>query len=256
MNIVEAKFKINNHEHGDKILELINSLLGSYRSNGQILGQEFAIFQQNQEYITYLKLPDIDSLKKAYNNKYIAQNFEKLSNIGLEKPIFTILGEDAESASLCNCDTPKSYVLFTSYLCLESPLRCFDCFGTIPLYRIPKTYEEEYYDIICWQNDYQSCDRLQINCKVGETFAMNQMFKLNSALTKQGLKICRKISKITQKDTYYYLYKGKSRGIKFEQARVCPSCQEQWLLEQGIHGMFDFMCQKCLLLSNISWDVR
>ncbi len=257
MDVVEVRFKINSDQNKDKQLDLIHSLLGAYRMNGQILGREFVIFRQSEEYVTHVKLPDTDSLQDKHNNRYVNQSIEKLrNNIGLEQPIINKLGKDTDAASLCKCDAINGYILYTSYISLDSPLRCFDCFGTIPLYRIPKTYDEEYYDIICWQSDYQSCDQLQMNCKVGEQFAMNQMFKLDSALTKQGIEICRKIYEITQKSTYYYLYQGESRSIKSEQTRVCPSCQGEWLLAKNIHGIFDFRCKKCSLLSNISWDVR
>ena len=95
-----------------------------------------------------------------------------------------------------------------------------------------------------------------MNCQVGERFATNQISALNSALTKEGLEICHSISELTQKDVYYYLSKDKSRSLQSEKSRVCPSCQQQWLLAKEIHGLFDFKCSRCRLLSNIAWDVR
>ena len=256
MDIVEVRFKINSAENEEEQLDLIHSLLGAYRMNGQVLGQEFAIFQQNQEYITHLKLPEVDSLEEKYNNKYINRDIEKLTNVGLDRPTVNKLGEDTDATPLCKCSRVNGYILYTNYIFLESPLRCFDCFGTIPLYQIPKTSTEDYYDIINWESNYQSCDRLQMNCTVGERFAMNQMLKLDSELTQQGLEICRKISKTTDRNTYYYLHKvEEGNSISSEKKRLCPSCHKEWLLENDIHRIFDFKCQKCLLLSNISWNV-
>lgn len=255
MDVVEVRFKIRTDRHKEKQLDVIHSLLGAYRMNGQVLGREFAIFENSHEYTTHLKLPDGDSLEDKYNNKYANRDIEKLSKIGLKQPKITKLGEDAEAAPVCRCGADNGYILYTSYVSLESPLRCFDCFSTIPLYWIPKT-EEDYYDILNWQSNYQSCDQLQMNCTVGERFALNQMLQFDSALTNHGLEICRKISQMTNKDTYYYLYKWNSKSIKSEKARMCPSCGEEWLLSQDLHGMFDFRCNKCLLLSNIASDVH
>ncbi len=55
---------------------------------------------------------------------------------------------------------------------------------------------------------------------------------------------------------YYYLYKynGKSRTI--EESRKCPNCKGGWFLNEPLHGIFDFKCDKCHLVSNVAWDVR
>lgn len=256
MEIVEARFEINGLNNEKEQLDSINLLLGSYRMNGQLLGREFVIVKNGNAYVTHLKLPAIDALDREYNNKYVREETVKLEDVGLNQPEFKMLGQDPESASLCHCEEIEGYILFTTYVSLETPLRCLRCFGTVPLYRIPKTYHDEYYDVICWEGDYQSCDRLQMNCTVGERFAMNQMSNVASSLSRQGIEICRQISNKTNRDTYYYLYKGKSKSIKQEKKRGCPSCNGAWLLDKPLHGMFDFKCKNCLLLSNISWDVR
>jgi len=131
-------------------------------------------------------------------------------------PEIRLIGDEPESARVCSCNETEAYVLFTTYISLESPLRCLACFGVIPLYRIPKTADGEYHDIVSWKSDYQSCDSLQMNCKVGERWATNQLSKVDSQLTVLGLSICRTIERISGKRVYYYLYKynGKSRRSK------------------------------------------
>ena len=153
-------------------------------------------------------------------------------------------------APICKCKKNKSYVLFTTYLTLESPIRCGECFGTIPLYRIPYVSGEEHYDIIGWQSNYQSCDMLQMNCSVGEKFGLNQMGKLDSALTKEGLEICRTIKEKTKINTYYYLYRYTERKPNSKENRKCPSCNKTWRLKERLH-LFDYKCDRCLLLSNL-----
>ncbi len=167
-----------------------------------------------------------------------------------------IIGCDPDSSEKCQCQKRKSLILFTTFISLESPLRCGDCFRTIPLYNIPKTYDDEYYNILCWESDYQSCDQLQMNCSVGEHFATNQMSKIDSQLSKQGIKVCSEIAKLTKTPTFYYLYRSSGKSINSERKRTCPSCDSTWLLKEQIHSRFDFKCNKCKLLSNIAYDIR
>jgi predicted nucleic acid-binding Zn ribbon protein len=95
-----------------------------------------------------------------------------------------------------------------------------------------------------------------MHCSVGERFATNQISKLDSSLTKLGLKVCDSIQEVTGKQTYYYLYKGSGKSYDSELARQCPSCNEAWYQQEPVHDIFNFMCKKCGLLSNIAWDCR
>ena len=56
--------------------------------------------------------------------------------------------------------------------------------------------------------------------------------------------------------TFYFLSKGRGRSRAAEQARLCPGCGGDWLLEEPRHDCFDFRCESCRLLSNIAWTVR
>ena len=150
----------------------------------------------------------------------------------------------------------KSYILYTTYVSLESPIRCGDCFGGIPLYRLPATRDDEYGDIITWESDYKACDTLQMNCSTGERFGLSQLSKHDSSLAIRGREICNRITVTTGIPTYYYLLKSSGKGLKAEQARKCPSCKGEWLLQEPLHGLFNFQCDGCRLLSNIAWSVR
>ena len=106
------------------------------------------IASKDEFFHIYVNTPQKTFLSKKYNNQYITKYYENLKNIGLKTPQINILGKEPESVRLCTCNKSEDYVLFTNYLLLESPLRCYDCFGVIPLYKIPKSYFDEYYDIL------------------------------------------------------------------------------------------------------------
>jgi predicted nucleic acid-binding Zn ribbon protein len=148
------------------------------------------------------------------------------------------------------------FILYTNYLSLESPIRCGDCFGIFPLYRIPATKDDEYTDILTWESDYKACDTLQMNCSTGERFGISQLSRCDSSLSKRGIDICICIAVSTGIPAYYYLLKESGRNKRAELNRKCPSCGGEWLLHDSLHKLFDFKCDKCKLLSNIGWSVH
>jgi predicted nucleic acid-binding Zn ribbon protein len=142
MYTVQIEFKIAETEKRDDQLDAISSLLAAWRMNGQVLGREFPIAQNKESYIVFVLIPDKNSLSLDYNNKYANQHLQKLEN-EFSLPKASVLGIDPESSTACECKTSNYYILFTTYLSLESPLKCGGCFGVIPLYKIPKTYDDD-----------------------------------------------------------------------------------------------------------------
>ena len=240
----------------EKISALINSYLHSLRMNGQVLGREFSMIKKQNIFSSYVFIPEKISLNNCFSNVYVCKCYEELKKAHI-KITKTIIGKDIDSASLCKCAFQNTYILYSNYLTLESPLRCGNCFGVIPLYKIPKTYNnEDYYDIKSWESDYQCCDTLQMGCSVGEKFATKQMSEYNSVLSKYGIMVCKKIANLTGKNVYYYLYRYVSTSSKHKEVnRKCPSCGGEWFLEKRIHNLFDFKCDTCFLLSNTSWSL-
>lgn len=99
-------------------------------------------------------------------------------------------------------------------------------------------------------------DGLQMCCETGERFGTREISRFDSSLSKRGITICIRISELTAIPTYYYLYRSTGQSRKAEEKRKCPSCKGEWRLDESLHGLFDFKCSRCRLLSNISWAVR
>jgi len=247
MYTIEVKFKIISLHGIEEQEDAICTLFDTWRMNGQVLNNEHIYARHEDEYKMFVLSSEKDSLHNKYNNQYAKKTIDNLISLGLEKPLFTILDKEPQDNDLCNCKSVSAYVLYTTYICLSSSLRCKKCFGTIPLYKIPKIYDE---------SDYRACDSLQMNCNVGERFALKQLASLDSQLTQDGLAVCKKIQEVTRVQTYYYLYKYKAKSKKQELLRKCPKCNGEWLQKKVLHDKFDFECKKCGLLSNIAWDIR
>ena len=232
--------------------DAIYLLLGSLRQNGQILGKELRYVQVEGSIRSFVHLPAIDALAAVHNNKYVEKSLLALSEAALSQPTVHVF--EAGAAEQRQSEPAQSYILFTNYITIHSPLRSGVDFQPLPLYMIPPTYDRsEYYDILAWQSDYQACDTLQMNCQTGERWATRQMSDVHSSLSVRGRKICGLITASTTLPTYYYLHRYKTHTTwKKEIKRKCPDCGGEWLLNERWH-IFDFRCDDCRLVSNISW---
>jgi predicted nucleic acid-binding Zn ribbon protein len=198
MYTIELSFKLNKSHNIERESEKIEYYLSALRKNGQILGKEQPLIHKNNTIRSYVYLPEDNSLDIKYSNKYVSKYSNEINDSGIKR-VYKLIGKEFYSSEICQCSSSDSYILYTDFLTLEPPLRCGNCFGIIPLYKIPTTYDDEYYDIKCWESNYQACDALQMNCSVGEKFGIRQMSDYKSALNKDGLEICKNISNLTNK---------------------------------------------------------
>jgi predicted nucleic acid-binding Zn ribbon protein len=240
----------------DQQSHAVNELLGVLRMDGHVLGREFPIAVEPGQVTVTVLIPDWDALEPSTYNDYCRGSLAGFAAAGLDAPAFTILGRDIDGGDPCDCPVRSSLILYTTYLALGPPAWCGDCFGYVPLYRLPRLYYGEQFPLICWQSDYQACDTLQMNCRTGERFGLRQLGDLQSSLSRRGRDIAQALSDITGCPVYYYLYRHGARSRAAELRRQCPACGGDWRLPRLWHDLFDFRCDACRLLSNIAWDVR
>lgn len=210
-----------------------------------------------QTYRLFVMTPESHALEPRHNNVYVDRALEKLAEAGFRPPVILRHGAVHTSAEPCGCHQRRSLILYTTYTALESCLRRGDCFHPIPLYSLPyqdstPTKSALHDRLIWWVSNYQACDRLQMNCQVGERFGLREISRHDSALSKNGRDICRDISALSGTPTYYYLYRYHGLGKTAERNRPCPACGTIWALPERIHHLFDFKCEPCHLLSNIA----
>ena len=234
--------------------DAVEAVLGAWRMNGQVCGREWPIVNEAGGYATVVLSPERDSLQASFNSGYAAAAVERAEADGLRLDCHA-LGEDAESAPTCSCHSPSGYALFTTYLSLESPVRCMDCWHPVALYRFKPMASGEFNELISWQSDYQSCDSLQMNCRVLERAATREISSYDSGLSTDGRTHCATLAASSGRPFYYYLYRGHGRSRRAELERQCPSCGGEWHLTTRLHSLFDFKCDRCHLLSNVAFDV-
>jgi predicted nucleic acid-binding Zn ribbon protein len=253
MYIAQVSLRVETREQEEQAEDVLDRLTSAYRSNGQALGREFPTFARDGAWHAIVMMPARDSLEPQRANHWVNWAWGQIASKGFSEPTISVLGEAPDSASECACTGRASYILYTTFLRLESCLCCGDCFRPVPLYAVPATYDREYYDVLCWQSDYQACDQLQMGCSTGERFALREMSQVDSSLSQRGREICGKIEAGTGLPVFYYLHRYRGKSKRFERERRCPGCGEPWLLEEPLHELFDFQCSPCRLLSNIAF---
>lgn len=254
MYVHRIEFSPGDDQLPEKTLDLADGFLAALRMNGQICGAEWPIYLHEGRYAALVLAPEQESLEPRFHGKSVKKRAHEGEALGISITSVAV-AEDCNSAEPCSCRDPSGYVLFTTFLSLESPVRCLDCFLPVPLYRLPVTPSEEYYEVICWNSDYQSCDRLQMNCTVLERAATRELSDLRSNLSKAGRDNCSILARLSGKPFYYYLYRGHGRSVGAEKKRLCPSCGQPWYLETSLHSLFHFKCDQCRLLSNFAWNL-
>ncbi len=235
-----------------ELVDEFGELMSSYRASGQTQGREHLQYITAHKIVGLADTLERKSLDKKFNNYYVNQYIERLENLCNSKIKFKTVGKYCDDYKVsCTCKKPSFYILYTDYVYTASPITCGTCNNSVPLYRLPIYYDYGYLPILSWETNYISCDRLQMNCEVGERWAMRQMQEVTSQLSKQGLEICKRIEELTSIPTYYYLYnykKSKDGGL----SKPCPSCLGYWKLQEQLHNFYDFKCDRCKLLSTIS----
>ena len=252
MYIQEITINIKSKTDKDELVDQFNLLLSHYRGNGQTQGKIETQFIKGNKIIGLPFTLEKNSLDKQNNNFYVKRQIERIETLCNSTLQIKTIGKTHESyKGACNCTQSDFYILITNYITIQSPLTCGTCDMPVPLYRLPKYHDYGYMPILNWETNYISCDSLQMNCEVGERWALNQMQKINSQLSKQGIEICKKIEGKTSVPTFYYLHNYKK--VKDNQfITFCPSCGEKWDLKEQIHEFYDFKCDKCRVISTIS----
>jgi predicted nucleic acid-binding Zn ribbon protein len=252
MYIQEISIDIKTKADKGELIDEFGLLMSFYRSSGQTQGRIESQYVENNKIVCLPFTLEKNSLDKKFNNFYVNRQTKKVEELCNSKLTFKTVGKSYDSYKTpCKCKKSDFYILITNYVTIESPLTCGTCNKSVPLYRLPEYYDFGYMPILSWETNYISCDSLQMNCEVGERWALNQMQEITSQLSKQGLGICRKIEELTSVPTYYYLHNYKK--FKGEQlTRPCPSCNKKWDLKTQLHNHYDFKCDKCKIVSTIS----
>ena len=233
----------------------INNLLEALRANGQVLGREFAIAFNEGEFRVRLLMPEKNSLQTCFHSPWVKLALDELTKAKILAPRTKFIGQDINSET--SYTLPATWqILYTSYVHTCSPLRSGETLQPIPLYRIPATFNGDHKRMIRWQTEWQACDELQMAAATKAEFAaLNEMTNPQSDLFRRGWDLRGRIEYLTNIPTYYYLYRVGGINLESELNRACPRCgNAEWKLPEPLLDLFNFKCEQCRIVSNISWD--
>ena len=224
--------------------------------NGQIETNRWHVIRELSQVRIIASIPDAAALDACNNNVYAQDALNALVAHDFALPNVRVIGVDLAFDTSCTCSVRKDLILYTNYLSSGTPIRCGTCFAPAPLYQLPHTHDVEHLNVLHWASDYRACDTLQMHCTTGERFSELQLYRHDSSLSRQGRDIATKLSKQSGVPVYYFLLTSRGASNQSERARHCPSCNGEWLLKHPWHDLFHFRCERCLLLSNIAYDLR
>lgn len=251
MFIQEISIEINSDFNKDELYQEFNLLMSFYRGNGQTQGKIESQYIAGNKITALPYTLEKNSLAQENNNIYVNKWIEKIQTLSNSIISIKTIGKTQEDYSgCCTCEKSDFYILNTNYTSIDSPITCGKCNSSVALYHLPKYYDFGYMPILSWETNYQACDNLQMNCEVGERWALNQMQEIGSQLSKQGIDIAKKVEELTNIPVYYFLYnyrKHKNDDIN----RLCPNCNKKWSLKKRLY-FYDFKCDDCRIISNIS----
>lgn len=244
-----AHFSYRNFEQDP--VTAISQILNQWLYNGQVIGREMPITFHQNEFQARVCVPEQESLLPQYNSDEVKEALSQAGEIGVNFAGFELVGRDYQGEETANNRSPQFQILYTTYLDTCSPLYDGEQFAPIPLYYLKDQQLSEH--ILKWQQNWQSCDLLQMNGDVLESHALTQISEEKSELAGIGRELCREIEQNTNIPTFYYLYRLGSNESEYQ--RKCPSCGGEWKLAEPLHDIFHFKCEPCRLISNLSWEL-
>ena len=227
-----------------------SSLLTSLYQNGQCESDVFILKQAKKQLTYQVRTPEKNSFSKRFFNKWVRNWAIRLKEKNITYTV-ELIAKEYDSVKVCRCVDSSGYIIRNTENITEV-VWCIDCDGFIPLYKLPPIEADSCYRLVSWNEDYHSCDQLQLRCDVLEHVCLAEMYSLHSNLNKIGLS-CRDIlSKSINKPIYYPLYRYYASTGEMDKARKCPSCGGEWLLKKKWKE-YDFRCDRCHLVSNLAY---
>lgn len=258
MHVAELRFVSRVTRKHDAQVNAVHSLLAAYDRRGQTARANAPLARVSQGYRIVVRIPERDALAPKHGDKWVRKALREIREAGLSLQKVTIIGMEPETRPACACRRRPFLILFTTFLHDEPAVRCGACFGPVSLYRLPATDVAvgSFQNLLFWVDAYQSLDELFIGSRAGERLAHAQLSRHDSELSKDGREVAAALEKKTHRPVYCFLSKYFGKSEATEQRRACPSCGGRWLLDEPLHRMFEFKCDKCRLLGNIASAVR
>src|SRR5688500_8747057 len=120
MHVHRIEFTSDERDRSEQFSDLTNSYLATLRMNGQVCGSEWPLIRGKRGCSAVVLTPEACSLEEQFDGKYTRNAKSKLSQAGIAVES-SLIGQDYDGLAVCDCEPVNGYILFTTYLSLESP---------------------------------------------------------------------------------------------------------------------------------------
>lgn len=243
MHNVLLKFTFEDPEEIDH--EPPGWLLSSFYQNGQLIDYFHIPVTQGNTVIYSGAIIQPDSLEIKYYTPtamHTLQQFKEEYHISFD---YEITG-DISGNTVNDLTDISAFILKYGG---ASPIRTLDTFANVPLYLLPKTSDagDNYYNIVSWESVYESMEKLWFKGSVDEQYFYDQLTNYNSTLSQYSRELCELISRFTNKDCYFHLFRDLNPDVPgFDN---CPKCNSSWKMEEEIFDTFKYKCSNCFIIS-------
>lgn len=242
---------LNRFTVANAVRETIGILLVSWEINGQVLGRQHTIAKVRGGYRVFVRTPAKDALARRHHSDEARKALRHVTSKSLSKLKVRRVGRVPWSRRECPGHPDAELILYVDVYRDESPLRCAECFGPVPLYMVPPGRNGDRQEITWWASGYRDCHELLSRKGAANAFARNELESPESDLSRSGREICERIASATGRRTWYFLLRARGLDPAAERERRCPRCGGEWLLPEPWHREFDFRCERCALLSRL-----
>lgn len=260
MWVAELCFKVIADTDYSRAEAALRRYLEALIFNGQVLGREWPTHFAQDSFYTRVVLPAADALHPSQHSERGRLALAQLGDAGLGYPQLAMLGHDLMSNHSDPCHDegvePTAYIWYSRFAQMNSVLYCADHFAPVPLYRAAVRTTNDYEDVIRWQLQYQALDEIQMQETSMLPSTEQALQDVNSRLNHAGRQLAQECATALKRPVYYALYSGSSDDCQREVSKTCPSCGGHWKLDEPWHGLFDFRCERCSLVSNIAWQCQ
>ncbi len=220
-----------------------------YRSK-QIINEEWQSEPVSNGIQLNLFCPEKSSYSSDYSTKYAKKQKERIENEFGCIFDYKYIGIDPEFGEIIIPENSEFYVLNIGKI---SPLVDGESLKQIPLYKIPYTDKECYWDLTKWESKYEHIKGIWFSGYGHDKWSLKQLQNHDSELNTEGTACCKTIEKITGKPAYNFLFNDRAWGRKKDRERKCPSCGGEWLIDGStFNHYYAFKCDNCRLMSNLS----
>lgn len=246
------KFKKKQKMSDEEAFIMIEDYYISLHDSGQVCAG-FDIYRKGNHIYLGIVIPDQDSLSPTYDSQFVKSQYDLLMDyFDIE---FQLEGENIEFPESCTCDEPSWYYLMTNANIGHSPVFCGDCYGPVPMYRIPYLFSHK--DHAClrnWVDLTEAMETLWVQ-GIADAYSYGEKVLPNSFLNIRGRELRTQLESVLDKPVYYYLsYFGDiddketevvPEGYPSGTPRKCPDCGNEW--NDDSEHVF---CENCRLMAD------